>query len=55
MILDYVTEGKLKVNICDYTSNMKKEQPYEIKKEKKPWSNNFLKVDTESKALSEKE
>ena len=54
MTLSYMTEGKLKVNMCDYISTMKKEWPYEIKKEKKPWSDNLFKVDTESKALSQK-
>ena len=55
MTLNYMIEGKLKVEIRNYISTMKREWPYEIKKEKKPWSDNLFKVDTESKALSKKE
>lgn len=55
MTLDYATQGKLKVDMRDHISNMKKEWPHEIKREKKPWSDNLLKADAESKALSEKE
>ena len=53
--LDYSEKNKLKVDMIEYVTNIKRKCTYQIKNEKKPWSDNLFKVDKESRILSKKE
>ena len=48
-------EGKPKADMREFIANVKKEWRHQARNAKKPWSENLLEADKESKLLSEKE
>lgn len=56
MILDFTTEGKLRLDMVEYTKQMIKDFPYDLRGKPMncPWTEKLFKVDKTSKALDEK-